>query len=260
MVVARFSTMHVLFFLGLAVAAPAAPSPPPKDTHLPRPPPLPLAPSAIPVHAEPPHLAPPIDNASVIQCPVIFDGRVLKNLTLTSFDSATTSPYSPSYVKGENITWSSILVLPRTRPSRFDEPAHHQPLEITIDDRSLFRAGDSLQVGFRRAGLLLKDDANDPGADAADSGVVTFHWSVKQDPKRPLNLTHEYMDIWHERADYAGNQFSFAGGLILPVDGGLDNESDKWRVQNAKNEFVFQVPIEEVEWQNFGIQLDYDNK
>lgn len=205
----------------------------------------------------PPH---PDGNASTIKCPIIFDGRIPKNLTLASFDSATTSPYSPSYVKGENTSWSSILLLPRTRPSRFDSPARHQPVEVTIDNRSLFRAGEKLQVGFRRAGLLLKDDANDPGADAADSGIVTFHWSVKQDAMRPLNLTHEYMNLWHEKADYNGNQYTFVGGTVLPVDGGLDGQGDKWRVQNAKNEFVFEVPIDGREWQNFGVQLDYNIK
>lgn len=101
----------------------------------------------------------------------------------------------------------------------------------------------TLQVGFRRAGLLLKDDANDPGADAADAGIVTFHWSVKQDVTRPLNLTHEYINVWPEKADYSGNQFTFVGGIVLPGDDGLDQDGDKWRVQNAKNEFVFEVPI-----------------
>jgi hypothetical protein len=131
---------------------------------------------------------------------------------------------------------------------------------VTIDNRSLFRAGENLQVGFRRAGLLLKDDANDPGADASDAGVVTFHWSVKQDQARPLNLSHEYMNVWHEKADYSGNQFMFVGGVVLPGDGGLDKEGDKWRVQNAKNEFIYQVPIDGKEWQNFAVQLNYSNK
>jgi hypothetical protein len=195
-----------------------------------------------------------------IVCPIIFDGRVSKNLTLSSFDTATTSPYSPSYVKGENTTWSSILLLPQASASRFDDPRLHKPLEVTIDNRSLFRAGSNLQTGFRRAGLLLKDDANDPGADAADADIVTFHWGIQQDAARPLNLSHEYMNVWHERADYNGNQFTFVGGIVLPGDGGKDQEGGKWRVQNKKNEFVFEVAIEKRQWQNFGVQLDYGNK
>ncbi|CAO2656562.1 Nn.00g053650.m01.CDS01 [Neocucurbitaria sp. VM-36] len=206
-----------------------------------------------------------------IKCPIIFDGRVPSNLTLSSFDTPSTSPFSPDYVKGENRTWSSILLLPHqqqntttTAPipvSRFDTPSLHQPLEVTIDSASLFRAGSNLQTGFRRAGLLLKADANDPGADAADAGVVTFHWSVLQDSKRPLNLSHEYMNVWHEKADYSGNQFTFVGGVVLVGDGGdgvdTKEEREVWKVQNYKNEFVFRTPMVFDRWQNLAVQLDY---
>lgn len=259
--------MQLHVFLSLAVLPSAVPHPlsfgqphvskPDPSTHFAH---VPLPPAlhkpSRPVISRP---VPPRKDTD-IRCPIIFDGRVPKNLTLRSFDSASTSPYSPSFVKGENTTWASILLLPRIAPSRFDDVALHKPLEVTIDKRSLFRAGEKLQLGFRRAGLLLKDDTNGPGTDAADAGVVTFHWSVKQDAARPLNLTHEYMNAWHERADYNGNQFACVGGIVLPGDGGLDQRGDKWRVQNAKNEFVFEVPIEYKKWQNFGVQLDYANE
>lgn len=200
-----------------------------------------------------------------VQCPIIFDGRIPQNLTLASFDSATTSPYSPRYVKGENLTWSHILLLPNdTPPSRFDVPALHKPIEVTVNDASLFRSGQGLQLGFRRAGLLLKDDANAAGADAADKGAVTFHWSVRQDAAKALNLSHEYMNVWHEKADYSGNQFTFVGGVVLKVDGGegvdTPDERGSWKVQDAKNGFVFKTPILFAEWQNFAVQLDYVNR
>ncbi|KAL6703152.1 hypothetical protein ACN47E_010145 [Coniothyrium glycines] len=196
---------------------------------------------------------------SLVKCPVIFDGRVALNASLATFDGAS-SPFNPDYVKGENRTWSSILLLPRAPASRFDAQTH-KSLEVTIDDGSLFRAGPNLQTGFRRAGLLLKDDANDPGADRADNGSVTFHWSIKQDVHRPLNLSHEYMNVWHERADYGGNQFMFVGGVVLVGDGGsgvdTKKEREMWKIQNFKNEFVFQTKILKDEWQNFAVQLDY---
>jgi hypothetical protein len=200
-----------------------------------------------------------------IKCPIIFDGRVTRNLSLASFDSAATSPYSTQYVKGENLTWSRILLLPKkTPPSRFDSPTLHKPLEVTINDASLFRAGGNLQVGFRRAGLLLKDDKNPVGADAADAGAVTFHWSVMQDLARPMNLSHEYMNVWHEKADYTGNQFNFVGGVVLKTDGGTGVDTPKergnWKIQNAKNEFIFQTKILYGAWQNFGVKLDYVNR
>jgi hypothetical protein len=200
------------------------------------------------------------DNST--RCPIIFDGRVLRNASLATFDSATTSPYSPQYVKGENMTWSQIILLPNTtESSRFDSPTLHRPLEVTVNDASLFRTSQGLQLGFRRAGLLLKDDKNAVGADPADQGVVTFHWSVKQDSARPMNLSHEYMNVWHEKADYSGNQFTFVGGVVLKVDGGTGEdtpeEREKWRVQDAKNQFIFQTKIEQDTWQNFAIKLDY---
>ncbi|KAI4605198.1 hypothetical protein J4E83_010741 [Alternaria metachromatica] len=233
--------LSILPFLGLALATPLHPPPPPPP----------------PSH---PHPHAPKTN---IKCPIIFDGRITKNLTLQSFDTATGgTPYNPDYVKGENRTWSSILLFPKTTPpSRFDNALLHKPVEVTIDDGSLFRAGENLQTGFRRAGLLFKDDFNDAGADASDNGVVTFHWSIRQDEHRPLNLSHEYMNVWHEKGDYSGNQFMFVGGVVLVGDGGTGvdtkKEREMWKVQNAKNEFVYETRIVRGDWQNFGVQLDY---
>ncbi|KAJ4303533.1 hypothetical protein N0V90_002429 [Kalmusia sp. IMI 367209] len=198
-----------------------------------------------------------------IKCPVIFDGRVQQKLQPNSFDLAEVSPYSTQYVKGENLTWGSIILLPNTTSSRFDTLAVHRSLEVTINDQSLFRSGQGLQKGFRRAGLLLKDDKNAAGADAADEGIVTFHWSVRQDLSKPLNLSHEYMNVWHEKADYSGNQFTFVGGVVLPVDGGtgIDTPEEKntWRIQDSSNNFLFRTPIRNEAWQNFAVQLNYLN-
>ncbi|KAF1979595.1 hypothetical protein BU23DRAFT_496301 [Bimuria novae-zelandiae CBS 107.79] len=198
-----------------------------------------------------------------VQCPIIFDGRVPHNFSTTAFDLADVSPYSTQYVKGENLTWSQIILLPNASSSRFDTLGVHRPLEVTINDHSLFRAGQRLQTGFRRAGLLLKNDKNAAGADAADQGVVTFHWSVKQDASKPLNLSHEYMNVWHEKADYSGNQFTFVGGVVLPADGGTGvdtpEEKNTWRIQDSKNKFLFCTPILGDAWQNFAVQLDYTN-
>ncbi|CAE7202092.1 hypothetical protein P3342_010789 [Pyrenophora teres f. teres] len=209
-----------------------------------------------------PHLQARAPRKTGVKCPVIFDGRIPTNATLSTFDSNVTSPFNPGFVKGENRTWSSILLLPETcTPSRFDVPKVTKPFEVTIDDGSIFRAGEKLQVGFRRAGLLFKDDKNDAGADQADKGVVTFHWSIMQDAQRPLNLSHEYMNVWHEKADFSGNQFMFVGGVVLNGDGGTGNDTKKqrevWKIQNIKNEFVFQTKMLFGKWQNFAVQLDY---
>jgi hypothetical protein len=81
--------------------------------------------AAIPLH---PHLHLQHNTTSPIKCPIIFDGRIPANASLATFDTAS-SPYNPDFVKGENRTWSSILIL-------------YKPLEVTIDDGSLFRAGE----------------------------------------------------------------------------------------------------------------------
>lgn len=211
-----------------------------------------------------------------IQCPIVFDGRIPLNTTLLDFDSPTASRYNTQYVKGQNLTWSSIIQFPASNapgqqrhinPSRFDSDRSgiYKPLEVTIDNNSLFRSGAGLQTGFRRAGLLLKNDSNPEGSDAADKGVVTFHWSVLQNPTvHPLNLTHEYMNVWHERADYSGNQFTFSMGLLLKQDGGdgvdTREQREAMRVQDRKNKIVFETGIRWREWQNWAIRLDYGNR
>ena len=98
-------------------------------------------------------------------------------------------------------------------------------------------------------------------------GVKTFHWSVKQDPARKMNLTHEYMNVWHEANDYASNQFSFNAGVMLEQDQPIDTNVstiglDKrlWKFLDRRNNVVWTTRISMDEWQNFGITLDYVNK
>ena len=72
------------------------------------------------------------------------------------------------------------------------------------------------------------------------------------------------MNVWHERADYAGNQFSFVGGVMLKQDGGTGvdtkKERESWKVQNRNNTVVFKTKINFREWQNFAIRLDYKKR
>lgn len=124
--------------------------------------------------------------AAEIQCPIVFDGRVPVGTEPSSFDTyATAKLFNPDYVKGNDIKWSEILKFPSNTSSRFDG-ADFVPLEVTLSDKSIFQK----QNGFRRAGLQFLKDA---GEGPEDTGVKTLHFSVKQDPTRPLNLTHEYL-------------------------------------------------------------------
>lgn len=196
------------------------------------------------------------------KCPVTLDGRVPLNSTLKTFDT-TASPFSPTYTKGQNLTWSQIIKLPKIRASKFDLLIHSKALEVTINDASIFLpGGSSRQVGFRRAGLLMGN-----GSDATNVGVKTFHWSVKQDLDAKMNLTHEYMNVWHEANDYASNQFSLNTGIMLEQDKpigsnvtttGLDRRL--WKILDRKNNVVWTTRIEWDDWQNFAVTVNYENK
>jgi hypothetical protein len=132
-------------------------------------------------------LAAPLTSvaAADIKCPIVFDGRVPVGTAPTFFDTyATNTIFNPDYVHNSALKWSEILKFPNDS-SRFDG-TQYIPLEVTVSDKSIFQT----QNGFRRAGLqFLKDAADGDG----QKGIKTLHFSVKQDPARPLNLTHEYL-------------------------------------------------------------------
>ncbi|KAE8443443.1 hypothetical protein EG329_001840 [Mollisiaceae sp. DMI_Dod_QoI] len=198
--------------------------------------------------------------SSPIKCPTTLWGGVPENFSLSAFDT-NASPFSPKYTKGQNLTWSSILRLPDVDPSRFDLPSD-KAIEVTINDSSIFLPGGGKpQIGFRRAGLLMGN-----GSDVSNVGVQTFHWSVRQDREMRMNLTHEYMNVWHEANDYQSNQFSINAGIMLVQDKpkvgnvsttGLDK--NLWKILNRNNDVVWTMEIEWDDWQNFAITLDYGN-
>jgi hypothetical protein len=193
----------------------------------------------------------PSKCAATIQCPIVLDGRVKTTLVPTDFDSYATSPFDADYVKGNNLTWSEILKFPTdVGNSRFDN-ASYKPIEVTISDASIFQQ----QNGFRRAGLLFQGDTNT--GSPADTGVRTIHFSVRQDPKRPLNLTHEYLNVWHEASDYSADQFMFEAGTIIDQTGLPKNT---FKVLNRQSKQIWSTPIEYNAWQNFAITLDFNKK
>lgn len=120
-----------------------------------------------------------------IQCPVVLSGFVPADSTPTDFDSYATSPFNPDYIRGTE-KFSVILQFPDAGSSRFDNEST-KAVEVTINDKSIFQT----QNGFRRAGLQIQGDTNENGP--GTQGVKTLHFSVKQDPERPFNLTHEYL-------------------------------------------------------------------
>ncbi|KAG0651625.1 hypothetical protein D0Z07_2122 [Hyphodiscus hymeniophilus] len=195
------------------------------------------------------------------KCPVTMEGRVARGMKLSTFDT-TSSPFDPNFSKGENLTWSQIIEFPHVLPSKFDITAY-KAIEVTIDERSIFiPGGGAPQIGFRRAGLLLGN-----GTDATVVGVKTFHWSVKQDLRARMNLTHEYMNVWHETNDYSANQFSFNTGILLEQDHPTDSNAtttglDKrlWKFLDRGNDVIWTTWIDWDNWQNFAVTVDYVKK
>ncbi|TID25162.1 glycoside hydrolase family protein [Venturia nashicola] len=181
-------------------------------------------------------------------CPIVLDGRVPSTANLATFDTKS-SPFSPDNVKGPQ-KWSEILKLPKVPASRFDLPGG-QPVEVVINDKSIFSPGGKPQNGFRRAGLI---PAANSGTDPSTVGIKTFHWSVRQSAKK-LNTSHEYINVWHERNDYNGNQFNFQTGALIGKE--TLTKKDDWKVLGKDDKVIWSGGKVSGEWENFAITLDY---
>lgn len=188
-------------------------------------------------------------KSSTVQCPVVLDGRVPTAAALAEFD-ADNGIFNPDYVKGNDLAWSEILLFPQAESSRFDG-AEYKSVEVTINNASIFQE----QYGFRRAGLQFADDTNEDSPGWA--GQRTLHWSVKLDTQRALNLSHEYLNAWHEAADYSANQIMFQTGSMIDQP---DLDSQTYKIFDRDSTLLYSAPIEPTEWQNFAINLDIDAK
>ncbi|KAI0396058.1 hypothetical protein F5Y17DRAFT_421032 [Xylariaceae sp. FL0594] len=203
--------------------------------------------AALPFSSKKPHGA----GSGTVQCPVVLSGFVKASLQPTDLDSYATSPFNPDYVRGSD-DFSQIVLFPAvSHPSRFDNSTT-KPIEVTLNDRSIFKT----QYGFRRVGLQIQGDTNVAGP--GTQGVRTLHWSVKQDPARRMNLTHEYLNVWHEAADYSSNQFNFEAGTIIGSSNKGGNNKNTFKFLDRKNVQVWSTPIHPTAWQNFAITLDFD--
>jgi hypothetical protein len=156
-------------------------------------------------------------------------------------------------------------------------------LTFLLSDKSIFYPGGNPQFGFRRAELMPAIDGNGNASDV--SGVTTFHWSMRTDPTRPLNYTHEYhvslhvysshfistvltacsQPVWHEYADYSSSQFTITLGT--PFDKGKDpnvKEAKSIRVAGLQaldpEVTFFETPFTDNVWHNFALTLDWVQK
>lgn len=188
------------------------------------------------------------------------DGRIAKDAVAKDFD-AKTSVFNPDNVKGQNLSFSDLILFPAVEASIFDAAAGTKALEITINDKSIFVPGGASgkpQTQFRRADLL--PSAASVANDSAVTGVRTVHFSIQQDLFKPLALsTNEYQLAFLETADFAARQFDVrvGTGTTSPSLTGK-NIVVLGRSGDAIKE-LFVAPFDP-KLQNFAVTLDFDKK
>jgi hypothetical protein len=201
--------------------------------------------------------------ASGKKCNILFDGRVSVKTTAADFDK-NTSIFDHQFVHGQNQTWAEIIKFPVVAPSLFDIPKGAKPVEVTISDKSIFLPGGDPpqpQVGFRRSELV---PGTNNGTDITVQGTTTFHWSLRNDPLRPLNFSHEYHPAWHETADFSTSEITFLTGK--PFNSAFDPTVTNpktlrlaGRQSNSPETTFFQTPFDFDVWHNFAVTLGWNS-
>ncbi|KAF4555593.1 Hypothetical protein D9617_2g055550 [Elsinoe fawcettii] len=201
-----------------------------------------------------------VQTVSGQNCSLSFDGRVRADYQLTEFDNPNTSVWNPSFVLGFNTKWSQVLAYPRQRTGTlFSKTPEYKAIEMRINDNSIFQPNPedatSRQTGFRRSELIpVKFPIS--SADSS-SGVKTFHFSLKANPSRPLNYSHEYSLVFQEDASYSTNQFVLKTGTILGTNG-TGAPTLQFQGNQKTAETIWTAPFDAKVWHNFGIVQDFN--
>ncbi|GJE92570.1 glycoside hydrolase family 131 protein [Phanerochaete sordida] len=205
-------------------------------------------------------------TAFVTATSVLWDGRALFNLTNADLNSST-GPFLTVVKGSENAThysallghselptplWNDLLLLPR-----------EQVISISIDNSSVFVPGSGgPQFGFRRTEFIAANngDHNDLNP-ILETGTTVFHVSIKQDPTRPLNVSHEYQIVFIEPSDGShvfelqlGSPFTDPTGP-LPAPG-----AHSFKVRDHALDVLFETPFAPGAWHNFGVQVDWTQR
>ncbi|KDN60814.1 putative conserved hypothetical protein [Colletotrichum sublineola] len=188
-------------------------------------------------------------------CTLSFDGRIPNNAEPALFVS-NASPFNPKFDIGQNLTWDQIIEFPNVPPSRFDNNGT-KPIGLSLSDKSIFASSsEGQEVALRRAELLVN------GKNETVSGHKTWHISLRTDPTRPLNYTHEYVLVFHEAQDFQADFCSVKTGSHL--EDNPPTSQKMLRVEGYKFDVpvktFFETPLTDDVWHNFGINLDFPNK
>lgn len=195
---------------------------------------------------------------------VLADGRVPINFSQADFDVSGTSPFSPDFTRAEDQPFSQIVQLPNDPPSLFDGTTS-RALEVTINDKSIFAPGGKPQNGFRRAELML---ASNDGKDATVQGITTMHFSIKDDPAKPLDFNHEYQPVFIETSDFSSHVWTLKTGVPFGTDPTTVGDCEKKTLRLGsstaggadKEEVLFQTAFDSGVWHNYAIQTDWDKR
>ncbi|KAK2024156.1 hypothetical protein LX32DRAFT_643880 [Colletotrichum zoysiae] len=187
-------------------------------------------------------------------CTLSFDGRVPSTADPALFVSKA-SPFNPKFVLGQNVTWDQIIEFPNVPPTRFDNNGT-KPIGLSLSDESIFASSsEGQEVALRRAELLVN------GKNETVSGHKTWHISLRTDPTRPLNYTHEYVLAFQEAQDFQADFWSVKAGSRLE-----DNPPTSQKVLRVEGykfdvpvKTFFETPLTDDVWHNIGINLDYPN-
>lgn len=126
-------------------------------------------------------------------------------------------------------------------------------------DDSIFAPGGAApQTAVRRA--ELSPNPAQSVDNVTTTGVKTLHFSIKPSPERALNVSHEYLMVFLERADFAGNQISLKTGTLLGSDGATKNDLVLLGNSNDGGETLFTTAFEPDDFTNFGLLMDFDQK
>lgn len=206
---------------------------------------------------------PSYEPHAIANAQIIFDGRIPTNFSESAFDSASTSPFNPDFVRSTNETFSQIIEFPNVPPSLFDGSTS-RPIEVTINDNSIFAPGGNAQNGFRRAELLPNSNN---GTDPTVQGVTTLHFSIMEDPTKPLNYSHEYQLVFIETNDFASHVWTLKTGTPFGTDPASLEEGKAKTLRlgsstagGADEVVLFEQPFISDVWYNFAIQTNWDNR
>ena len=199
------------------------------------------------------------NDTTDISCPIVVDGRVPLVADGKSFANGSL-PYNKDYVIGANLTWAEALAFPSSPKAALFDNSTSKPVEVLIDDRSIFTPSPTnRQTGFRPAELQPQP----VNVNGSVTGIKTFHFSVKTDDSRPLNYTHEYMLVWLENAEYSANQFAIGTGKFFDSNStSAEDAQSLYLVGNngaGPQPALWKTPFTKGIWHNFGIVLDFSS-